>query len=58
MDLSGKDLVKLWEVAAPYMSRLLAILKHSNVNLNILTTPEGNKLLDFLEKVILIGVLI
>jgi hypothetical protein len=36
---------------APYMARMLAILKHSNVNLHIVRTAEGETLTKHLQQV-------
>ena len=51
IDLSGKELYTLWKYMSPYMARLLAILKHSNINLHIVHTAEGEKLQKNLEQV-------
>lgn len=35
VELGGTQLMKLWHYSAPYMGRILAILKHSDVRLNL-----------------------
>ena len=51
IDLTGRDLLTMWKLLSPYMARLLAILKHSNINLHIVRTSEGEKLQRSLEEV-------
>lgn len=51
IDLAGKNLVTMWRLVSPYMARILAILKHSHINLNMVTTAEGEKLVKNLEEV-------
>ena len=49
--LSGSELRLLWQLAAPYMARILAILKHSNINLHIIRQDEGAKIMKILQEV-------
>ena len=51
MNLSGEDLVKLWKLSAPYMGRIVAILKHSEINLQIIHSDDGAKLIEILDQV-------
>ena len=43
-------LLLVWRRASPFMARILAILKHSHVMLNISQSERGKKLLGMLEK--------
>ena len=51
VDIGGQDLVNLWQLTAPYMARLIAIIKHSNINLNIINTIIGQKVINLLDMV-------
>ena len=51
VNLGGSQLLKVFQHSAPYMGRILAILKHSSMNLDIISTGEGKKLIQILEKV-------
>ncbi|KAK2167471.1 hypothetical protein LSH36_27g04002 [Paralvinella palmiformis] len=50
IEIAGKDLVQVWEFVAPFMARLLSLLKHSNINLHMLGTKEGEKLIKLMEQ--------
>lgn len=41
--LEGAELEDYLKRIAPYVARVLAILKHSKINMPILTTPEGER---------------
>ena len=51
IDLAGQSLLSVWQAAAPYMGQIMAILKHSDINLNITGSREGEKLIGNLEEV-------
>ena len=51
VDLGGEELASLWELSCPYMARILAVLKHSSINLNIVSSEEGATLLQAMEQV-------
>ena len=51
IDLSGPGLLSVWQAAAPYMGQVMAILKHSDINLNIIQTAQGEKVITTLEQV-------
>ena len=51
MEVGGVHLIKVWQLLAPYMARILAILKHSNVNLHIIQHPEGGRIHSEMEQV-------
>ena len=51
VNLSGEDLVRLWKLSAPYMARIVAILKHSEINLHIIHSDDGAKLIEILDYV-------
>ena len=50
--VGGQDVVSLWQLTAPYMARLIAIVKHrSSVNLRLLNSSLGRKIINMLELV-------
>ena len=51
VDLHGNDPADLWRLSAPYMARLYIILKHSSLDLHVLQTQQGDKLIQLLEQV-------
>ena len=51
IDLSGPSLLSVWQAAAPYMGQVMAILKHSDINLNLIQLPQGRQLVNSLEQV-------
>ncbi|ELU16141.1 hypothetical protein CAPTEDRAFT_214304 [Capitella teleta] len=50
VNIGSSDLVSLWESSGSYMLRILGILKHSKVNLRILNTLDGEKMMNKLQK--------
>ena len=51
VEVGGQDLVSLWKMTAPYMARIIAIIKHSGINLHIINTALGQKIIKFLDMV-------
>jgi len=51
VEVGGQDLVSLWKMTAPYMARIIAIIKHSGINLHIINTALGQKIIKLLDMV-------
>ena len=51
IDLSAENMLNLFELAAPYMVRVLSILKHSNIDLQVVKSPEGERLHKVMQNV-------
>jgi len=46
----------LWDLTAPYMARMMAIVKHSDLDLQLFKTADGDKLLKAIQSVIILCV--
>ena len=55
-NVCGQSLVSVWRACSPYLGQLLAILKHSDVNLRIVGSVYGEQLVKNIEEVCLIFV--
>ena len=50
-DMDPSDEQQFIDNAAPYLGRIYAICKHSNIQLQCLTTPEGKMFTQRIEEV-------
>ena len=51
LPLNSQELKSLLDLSAPYIGRIFAILRHSNINLKILESHRGNEFVKNMQEV-------